>query len=83
MPDVVIYSRSWCGYCTRAKALLARKGVTFTRDRDRRARRPRGTRWWREPGGGGQCRRSSSARRMSAAVTTSSSWRAKGGWTRC
>jgi glutaredoxin 3 len=29
MPDVVIYSRSWCGYCTRAKALLARKGVTF------------------------------------------------------
>jgi glutaredoxin 3 len=30
MPDVVIYSRSWCGYCTRAKALLARKGADFT-----------------------------------------------------
>ena len=29
MPDVVIYSKSWCGYCTRAKALLARKGVAF------------------------------------------------------
>jgi glutaredoxin 3 len=29
MPDVVIYSRSRCGYCTRAKALLASKGVTF------------------------------------------------------
>jgi glutaredoxin 3 len=29
MPDVVIYSRSWCGYCTRAKALLASKVVTF------------------------------------------------------
>ena len=30
MPDVVIYTRSWCGYCTRAKALLDRKGVPFT-----------------------------------------------------
>ena len=30
MPDVVIYTKSWCGYCTRAKALLARKGVAFT-----------------------------------------------------
>ena len=29
MPDVVIYSKGWCGYCTRAKALLARKGVAF------------------------------------------------------
>lgn len=30
MKDVVIYTRSWCGYCTRAKALLARKGASFT-----------------------------------------------------
>jgi glutaredoxin 3 len=30
MPDVVIYTKSWCGYCTRAKALLARKGLAFT-----------------------------------------------------
>jgi len=30
MPDVVIYTRSWCGYCTRAKDLLAGKGVAFT-----------------------------------------------------
>ena len=29
MPHVVIYTKSWCGYCTRAKALLARKGVKF------------------------------------------------------
>ncbi len=29
MADVVIYTRSWCGYCTRAKDLLARKGVKF------------------------------------------------------
>lgn len=29
MQDVVIYTRSWCGYCTRAKALLARKGAKF------------------------------------------------------
>ena len=30
MPHVVIYTKSWCGYCTRAKALLTRKGVPFT-----------------------------------------------------
>ena len=30
MRDVVIYTKSWCGYCTRAKELLARKGVPFT-----------------------------------------------------
>jgi glutaredoxin 3 len=30
MPDVVIYTKGWCGYCTRAKALLARKGAAFT-----------------------------------------------------
>ena len=28
MPDVVIYTKSWCGYCTRAKALLARMGTS-------------------------------------------------------
>ena len=30
MREVVIYTKSWCGYCTRAKQLLARKGVPFT-----------------------------------------------------
>jgi glutaredoxin 3 len=30
MRDAVIYTKSWCGYCTRAKELLARKGVSFT-----------------------------------------------------
>lgn len=30
MPDVVIYTKGWCGYCDRAKDLLARKGVAFT-----------------------------------------------------
>src|SRR5262245_44913535 len=30
MKDVVIYTKSWCGCCTRAKALLARKGAAFT-----------------------------------------------------
>ena len=30
MPPVTIYTKSWCGYCTRAKALLARKGADFT-----------------------------------------------------
>jgi glutaredoxin 3 len=29
MADVVIYTRLFCGYCTRAKALLDRKGVTY------------------------------------------------------
>jgi glutaredoxin 3 len=27
---VEIYTREYCGYCTRAKALLAGKGVAFT-----------------------------------------------------
>ena len=29
MHDVVIYTKSWCGYCTRAKQLLTRKGIPF------------------------------------------------------
>jgi glutaredoxin 3 len=29
MPPITIYTKSWCGYCTRAKALLARKGASF------------------------------------------------------
>ncbi len=27
---ITIYTTPWCGYCARAKALLARKGVAFT-----------------------------------------------------
>lgn len=27
---IVIYTTSWCPYCQRAKALLGRKGATFT-----------------------------------------------------
>jgi len=30
MKDVLIYTRSTCGYCRRAKALLDRKGVVYT-----------------------------------------------------
>ncbi len=29
MPSVVVYSSDWCPYCTRAKQLLANKGVAF------------------------------------------------------
>jgi glutaredoxin 3 len=29
LPPVVIYTRAFCGYCERAKALLERKGVVF------------------------------------------------------
>ncbi len=29
MASVTIYTREYCGYCTRAKALLASKGVDF------------------------------------------------------
>jgi glutaredoxin 3 len=28
-PDIVMYSSGWCPYCDRARALLARKGLTF------------------------------------------------------
>jgi glutaredoxin 3 len=30
MQDVTIYTRKFCGYCSAAKDLLARKGVAFT-----------------------------------------------------
>ncbi len=30
MADVTIYTRDFCGYCTRAVALLRSKGVAFT-----------------------------------------------------
>ena len=30
MPPIEIYTTQWCGYCRAAKALLTRKGVTFT-----------------------------------------------------
>ena len=30
MTDVTIYSKFYCPYCARAKALLDRKGVTYT-----------------------------------------------------
>ena len=29
MPTVEVYTKAFCPYCTRAKALLAAKGVTF------------------------------------------------------
>jgi len=29
MVPIVIYTRDFCGYCSAAKALLARKGVAF------------------------------------------------------
>lgn len=30
MANVTIYTREMCGYCARAKALLDKKGVTYT-----------------------------------------------------
>jgi glutaredoxin 3 len=30
MAVVEIYTRDWCGYCTRAKRLLAERGAQFT-----------------------------------------------------
>jgi glutaredoxin 3 len=30
MADVTIYTREYCGYCARAKALLESKGVDYT-----------------------------------------------------
>jgi glutaredoxin 3 len=29
-PQVVMYTKSWCPYCERARALLKAKGVAFT-----------------------------------------------------
>jgi glutaredoxin 3 len=29
-PNVTLYVTSWCPYCTRARALLDRKGVAYT-----------------------------------------------------
>lgn len=30
MPDITIYTRMMCGYCSAAKRLLDRKGVSYT-----------------------------------------------------
>jgi glutaredoxin 3 len=30
MPEILVYSKSWCPYCKAAKALLAAKGAAFT-----------------------------------------------------
>ena len=30
MVSITVYTTDWCGYCTAAKALLARKGLEFT-----------------------------------------------------
>ena len=30
MPSIVMYSKSWCPYCDRAKALLREKGQSWT-----------------------------------------------------
>ena len=35
MPAIVMYTKSWCPYCDRAKALLAREGPELDRDRHR------------------------------------------------
>jgi glutaredoxin 3 len=29
-PEILIYTKSWCPYCARAKALLRRKGASYT-----------------------------------------------------
>ena len=29
MTDIQIYSKEWCGYCSRAKALLKAKGLAY------------------------------------------------------
>lgn len=29
-PEIILYSKDYCPYCKRAKALLTSKGVTFT-----------------------------------------------------
>ena len=30
MPEIIVYSKSYCPYCQAAKALLTQKGATFT-----------------------------------------------------
>lgn len=30
MPEIIVYSKSYCPYCQAAKALLTRKGAAFT-----------------------------------------------------
>jgi glutaredoxin 3 len=30
MPEIIVYSKGYCPYCTAAKALLTKKGATFT-----------------------------------------------------
>ena len=29
MPEITIYTTRWCGYCVRAKTLLASRGISY------------------------------------------------------
>ena len=44
MAEIVMYSKSWCPYCDRAKHLLTQKGQDLDRDRHRDRRGPAATR---------------------------------------
>ncbi len=82
MPPVTIYTRQACGYCSRAKDLLSRKGVAFEEKdatlnpafrQEMTARAPAAR----------PSRRSSSARPMSAAATISTRWTGRASSIRC
>ncbi len=65
-PRVVFYATRWCPYCTRARQVLAAKGVEIE-EIDVEAR-PGAREEMFARSGGTRCRRSSSIRPMSAAA---------------
>jgi glutaredoxin len=48
--DVVLYSASWCGYCKRAKAYLAKRQIPY---REIDIESPAGKSWFAQLGGSG------------------------------
>ena len=67
MAKVEIYTKAWCGYCARAKALLGDKGVAFD-EYDISMGGPSATKCWNARRGRRQCRKSSSTVSISAAA---------------
>ncbi len=80
MASVTIYTRDFCGYCARAKALLESKGVEFTEYNA--TAHPDYRKEMMDKSNRNTFPQIFIARSMSAAVTICTRWTATASWTR-